>query len=126
MKTDRQRLGKRGEDEACGFLMRNGHTVLERNWRHGHLEIDIITMSAGSLHFVEVKSRTAPASADPQTAVGYAKQLRLANAARAYLNGRGRGLPGGLEVFFDIVAVLYEGDKATIEYYPQAFIPYHV
>ena len=35
----RRRLGKLGEDIACALLESMGHTILERNWRSGHLEI---------------------------------------------------------------------------------------
>lgn len=39
----RQSIGKQGEDIACNLLRSMGHTILERNWRSGHLEIDIIS-----------------------------------------------------------------------------------
>ena len=58
-------MGDLGEDLASRYLEQLGHTVLERNWRHSHLEIDLITLDAEGLHFVEVKSRTAPVSAAP-------------------------------------------------------------
>ena len=41
----RRDLGKKGEDIACRLLEEKGHTILERNWRAGHLEIDIICQS---------------------------------------------------------------------------------
>ena len=41
-KNRRIRVGKAGEDIAAGFLIKAGHTILERNWRSGHLEIDLI------------------------------------------------------------------------------------
>ena len=36
-------LGELGEQLSCDFLVANGHRILERNWRSGHLEIDIIS-----------------------------------------------------------------------------------
>ena len=53
----RRRLGQQGEDIACAFLEGLGHQILERNWRSGHLEIDIISLGADGIHFVEVKTR---------------------------------------------------------------------
>ncbi|HAW06425.1 MAG TPA: endonuclease, partial [Rikenellaceae bacterium] len=41
----RGEFGRRGEDEACMYLVSQGHTILERNWRCGHLEIDVITLA---------------------------------------------------------------------------------
>ena len=54
------RLGQTGEDVACDFLLSRGHHILDRNWRAGHLELDIVSEAPDGLHFVEVKARTAP------------------------------------------------------------------
>lgn len=122
----RKITGNRGEDEACRYLQGIGHCILARNWRSGHLELDIVSRDACGLHFVEVKTRRAPASAEPQENVGALKRKRLVCAARAFLNSG--TLPHGseLEAFFDVISVLLDGDDATIEYYPQAFIPIYV
>ena len=53
----RRDLGRLGEDIACDLLRKMGHTILERNYRNGHLEIDIISIDADGIHFVEVKTR---------------------------------------------------------------------
>lgn len=113
-------LGKRGEDIAADFLENRGHIILQRNWRSGHLEIDIVSEDRDGLHFVEVKSRTAPIEAAPQENVNRVKQGKITSAALKYLNtvgGRDK------EVFFDIVAVVFNGDKTDITYFPQAWIP---
>ena len=115
-------VGKRGEDAACLWLTARGHTVLERNWRGGHCEIDLITADAAGLHFVEVKSRTAPTAADPLVNVTAAKQKHLVQAALKYLHSGNRRYADA-EVMFDIVTVVFYGDTPKIEYYPQAFIP---
>ena len=69
-------LGRRGEDVACGFLSGKGHTIVERNYRSGHLEIDIITLDKDGVHFVEVKSRVAPVAVSPEENVTAAKQKK--------------------------------------------------
>ncbi|MBR1575066.1 MAG: YraN family protein [Bacteroidales bacterium] len=120
MKTSRKRLGDLGEDLACRHLEQLGHTVLERNWRSSHLEIDLITLDDEGLHFVEVKSRTAPVSASPEDNVGYRKRRNLTTAALGYLNA---GHFGDRDVFFDIVTVIFDGERTEIRYYKQAFIP---
>ena len=117
----RSALGRRGEDLACDFLCSRGHHILERNWRGGHLEIDIISEADDGVHFVEVKSRTAPAEAAPEEKVGALKQRRISEAALKYLNARTGG--EGQEVFFDIVSVLFDGNGAEVKYFPQAWIP---
>ena len=115
-------VGKRGEDAACLWLAARGHTVLERNWRGGHCEIDIITADGAGLHFVEVKSRKAPVAADPLVNVTAAKQKHLVQAALKYLHSEDKKYADA-EVNFDIITVVLYGNNTEIEYYPQAFIP---
>ncbi len=117
----KQALGKLGEDLSCDYLVSIGQRILERNWRCGHLEVDIISEDDFGVHFVEVKSRTAPAETGPEEKVDYLKRKKITDAALRYLNHRGPG--GDREVFFDIISVLFDGDDHTVRYYPQAWIP---
>ena len=126
MKNQRQQTGRRGEDEACRFLLECGHQILERNFRISHLETDIISLDKDGVHFVEVKTRRVPASADPEENVGPVKQRRLVGAAQEYLHSSMKMIPPDAEVFFDVITVLLDGDDSYIEYYPQAFIPVYV
>ena len=122
----RQILGKRGEDVACRYLESIGHTILERNWRSGHLEIDIISFDTSGIHFVEVKSRQKNIQAPPQENVDKAKQRRIAKAALKYMN-RTANLPGrDLECIFDVVAVTFDMDQVNVEWFPHAYIPIYV
>lgn len=126
MKTDRTVVGRKGEEEASRYLARLGHRILARNWRGGHLELDIITLLGSELHFVEVKSRVAPVMAEPERNVGRTKQRRMVAAAQAFLHGDDRkDLPADLEIFFDVMLVVFYGTGAEfdIEYYPKAFVP---
>ena len=115
-------IGKRGEDEACAFLVREGQVILERNWRGGRCEIDIISADSAGLHFVEGKSRKAPAAADPLVNVTAAKQKNMVQAALRYLHSEGRRFKDA-EVNFDIITVVLDRASAQIQYYPQAIIP---
>ncbi|MEK7628290.1 MAG: YraN family protein [Patescibacteria group bacterium] len=54
MKT--KEVGQIGESIACKFLERQGYTIVERNYRLKHAEIDIIAKKGTTIHFVEVKS----------------------------------------------------------------------
>lgn len=119
----RRRLGKQGEDIACAFLEGLGHQILERNWRSGHLEIDIISKDPEGIHFVEVKTRRMNIQAPPQDSVDRIKQERTVKAALKYLNSEKTGTYGNMECMFDVIAVSFDGDKASTEWIPQAFIP---
>lgn len=122
----RQTLGKTGEDLACRYLESIGHTILERNWRGGHLEIDIISYNPDGIHFVEVKARKKNIQAPPQENVNIAKQKRITKAALRYMNSSKR-LPGkGLECIFDVIAITFDGEAAIVEWIPQAFIPLYI
>ena len=117
-------IGKAGEEIACKYLMQRGQTILERNWRAGHLEIDIISLDKDGMHFVEVKSRMAPALAEPQENVNIVKQKRIANAALKYLHSKAEKLDlGQVEVFFDIVAIIFDKEDTEVTYFPKAYIP---
>lgn len=122
--TSRMMLGKRGEEVACRFLEANGHSILHRNYRAGHLEIDIISMDRNGVHFVEVKSRVAPVSAAPEENVTVSKQKSIASAALKFLHTtKDPRLNGDTEAFFDVVAVTFDGGKTIVDWFPDAFIP---
>ena len=120
-------LGKQGEDEVCQYLIRHGHTILDRNWRYGHLEIDIVALAPDGIHFVEVKSRVAPVAVSPEENVTVSKQRKVADAALRYLNmAKDKRISGDLEVNFDVVAVTFDGGKEIVEWFPNAFYPMYL
>lgn len=122
--TARMLLGKKGEDVACRFLEGKGHRIIARNYRAGHLEIDIISADSFGVHFVEVKSRVAPVAAEPEENVTSLKQRKIANAALGFLHRRDICLPiTGSEVFFDVVAVTFDKEEEKVEWFPEAFVP---
>ena len=120
-------LGRRGEDVANRFLEGLGHRIVTRNYRSGHLEIDIISQDVNGVHFVEVKSRVAPVTAAPEENVTPLKQRKIASAALRYLHkSKDPLLSSDSEVHFDIVAVTFEGGEEKIEWFPDAFIPMYL
>lgn len=119
----RRNTGDEGEDVACRFLSGRGHTILSRNWRAGHLEIDIVSMDGDGIHFVEVKTRRPPMQALPQDSVTPVKQMRIARAANAYLNKVRNVMLNDAECHFDIVAVTIENSGPKVEYIPDAYYP---
>lgn len=122
MKTSSQTLGSRGEQEACSFLLGEGHRILRRNWRAGHLELDIISISGSVLHIVEVKTRTDGFPVPPEFNVGQAKRRHMVRAAQDFLHSESAP-PGIEEVQFDVLSVVFGDGGPVIEYYPAAFTP---
>lgn len=119
----RSKIGEVGEQMACDFLQTRGHQILDRNWRSGHLELDIVSEGPDGLHFVEVKARTAPVTTSVTDQVNTIKQKRISAAALQYLN---KNHLDGKEVYFDIVSVLFDGRETVVRYFPQAWIPMYV
>lgn len=103
-KTQKSAVGMAGEQIAVQFLEDHGYTVIERNWRRGRQEIDIIARDSEFLVFVEVKTRSctdpdALTYGRPARAVDGAKQHNITLAARSYLRQHdGHGLQPRLDV----------------------------
>lgn len=77
--------GTKGENVAATYLLQNGYSILERNWRFKHWEIDIIASKESKLHFVEVKTRTSKKFGNPEQGVNEKKMSSLKKGAEEYL-----------------------------------------
>lgn len=96
-------VGALGEELAVGHLVERGMVVLARNWRCRYGELDVIAEHAGTVVFVEVKTRTGRAFGTPAEAVTFAKQARIRRLAGLWLREQERGW---VRVRFDVVAVV--------------------
>lgn len=112
-------FGTLGEDIAVDFLRRKGYILLDRNWRSGHKEIDIVARQGDTVVFVEVKARANVLYGNPEDAVTRRKMHLLVLAADAYL--RSNMLDN--EVRFDVITVTGSVQKPYIRHYEQAFRP---
>ena len=98
--------GAAGERAAAEYLRKAGYRLLERNWRRGNYELDLVVTDGEVLHIVEVKTRHAGALTPPEAAATRRKFRALTRAAAAYL--RETGWTG--EVQFDVAAVEVAAD----------------
>ena len=78
-------IGTWGEELASAYLRDNGYLIVERNWRSGHRDIDIVARKNTLLVFVEVKTRSTDDFGSPALAVNYKKQRNLVRAINHYL-----------------------------------------
>jgi len=78
-------IGQQGEQMAANFLEDKGYTILERNYRFGKGEIDIIAEKDQMLIFVEVKTKKFGDFGDPINWVRRSKQLQIGRIARGFL-----------------------------------------
>lgn len=83
-------LGKAGEDFAASYLEHAGYGIIERDWRQGSRDIDIVarTEDGTMVVFVEVKTRSSDAIVRPEDAVDARKIRNLGRAADAYVKER--------------------------------------
>ena len=85
----KRQLGIRGEDLACAELERQGMQILERNWRCGLGEIDIVAAEKGAngltLVFCEVKCRSGLGFGHPLEAITFAKRQTLRQLAAIWM-----------------------------------------
>ncbi len=111
--------GRRGEEIALAWLTARGFRLLDRNWRGGHKELDLVMESRERVHVVEVKTMTPPLLIQPYEKVDARKQSLLIAAASRYIVEK----HVRKEVQFDVVSVVLGEDGPLVEYIPEAFIP---
>ena len=122
MTTARQLLGEKGESIAEDYLAQRGWHVIDRRFRSGHRDIDLVVERIGGdgrlIAFVEVKTRVSSAFGGPLGAVHWRKQREMAHAARDWMS-RAR-LPG--DIFrFDVVGIVYGSGSPEVVHIENAF-----
>jgi len=117
--TEKQEFGRRGEALALAFYQTNNYTILEKNWQNNHLEVDLIVKNDEYIVFCEVKTRSGNILVEPQASVTPQKQRNLIRSANYYVLKHRISL----EVRFDIVAIILNGEQHTLEHIPFAFAP---
>ena len=100
-------LGKVGEQLAEAYLVEKGFTILHRNWRHSHYEIDIVALKNNVPHFVEVKTRSSWQFGTPEESVNRKKILDLLKAANRFLIAN----PQYTDFRIDILSITIHQDR---------------
>ena len=112
-------VGKSGENLAAAWLQKNGYLILERNWKLGHLEIDLIAAKGEWLHFIEVKTRSSRQWGGPEDSVHAKKFNRWRNAAQGYLQHQRKYR----WIQFDIIAVtLLDNNQFQLELFEDVYL----
>lgn len=119
MKNAHLKTGLQGEDQACRFMEELGYLILQRNWRFGRAEVDLICGKERELVFIEVKTRSTDNYGDPELFVGRAKQKKMKEAALAFTNA----LSQDFVVRFDIIAIIQNGENRGLLHLENAFQP---
>jgi putative endonuclease len=100
-----------GENKAVEYLLEMGYTILYRNWRYKHLEIDIIASKGLCLHIIEVKTRRSTTYGYPEQHINAQKMQNLKNAAALFQYQH----PIWKVLQFDVIAIqLYTEEKCEL------------
>lgn len=78
-------LGKLGEKFAVQYLKSLHYKILQRNYKVGNYEIDIIAEHGNYIVFIEVKTRSSVRYGLPSEAVDYVKRQKYKIGANIYL-----------------------------------------
>ena len=95
-------LGKWGEDLAADYLQRKGYTIIERDWKSGKRDLDIIAQDGNVNVFVEVKTRRNRLYGEPEESVDYHKLQNLQQAISHYVKFKHIRQ----EIRFDIISIV--------------------
>jgi putative endonuclease len=110
--------GRVCEDIAAGHLTSRGWTIVVRNYRFGHREIDIIARRQDTVAFVEVKGRSAAGFGHPLEAITPMKRAEIERVAMQWVARFGRSR----DIYrVDAIAVSGTGGTAVIEHVEDAW-----
>ena len=113
-------LGAAGEELAAAWPRAHGFLIMDRNWRMGRYELDIVAARGDRVHFIEVKLRREGGLTLPEEAVTPLKCRALVRAANCYIETFGVTL----DCQIDLIAVEYAPDGRTkVRYIPDAVAP---
>ena len=103
MAVNKRAAGADKEQLAARYLVDNGYTVLERNFRNKTGEIDIIAQNDNLIVFVEVKYRSSKKYGYAVEAVSYRKQQIIRQVAMYYLTTRYKSCD--IPCRFDVIGI---------------------
>ena len=110
--------GIQGEEIACRHLARKGYEIVDRNWRSGHYEIDIIAGDGNTLVFCEVKTARSRRFGDALGWITPRKVRRIATAALDYLSVHDiQNRP----LRFDVIALDIHDGELSVTHLENAF-----
>lgn len=118
MSAARQAFGELGERIAERWLRRRGWRVIQRRFRAGHRDIDLVVEREGTVAFVEVKARRGADFGGPVQAVNWRKRKELQRSAMVWIDRNGREAD---QYRFDVVGVLVNDTAVRICHVENAF-----
>jgi len=114
-----KKKGDFGEQLAVDFLEKKGFKIIEKQYRYGKGELDLIAWHGNTLVFIEVKTRLNLYYGLPEEGITRGKILQIRKTAEAYLHEKAIN---DTECRFDVVGILKTGeDEYKITHLENAF-----
>ncbi len=110
--------GEEGEQLALEFLKKKKYQILERNYRFGKGEIDIIAKQGETLVFIEVKTQKHGDFGDPIYWINRRKQRQIGMIAKGYLYEKDIDEH---DCRFDVITLTWEKGAYVINHIEDAF-----
>lgn len=118
MKKNNKEKGNLGENIAIDFLLKNGFTIIEKNYQKRYGEIDIIGKKDNFIIFFEVKLRKNINNGYPIESITENKISKIKNVAETYLYENGLFEQ---DIRFDVISILLENGYYNITHIENAF-----
>ena len=118
--TDGMKIGREGEELACGYLVEKGFQILKRNERMPGGELDIIALSPDrTLVFVEVKtvSKNNTLGIGPEDEMRRSKLNKFRKAAYLYANSNPKLIDDEVGWRLDVLAITKTGSSFGVTHY---------
>ena len=107
--TNNKLIGDLGEQLAADFLIKNGYTILERNFRTPYGELDIIASEDNCIVFIEVKTRSTDRFGTGFDAITPKKQATLLKCAAYYADMHNVDIP----MRIDAIEIMLDSKQIT-------------
>lgn len=117
---NKKEKGNAGEQIAADYLIKEGYTLLKKNWRYKHGELDIIAQKNDQLIFAEVKTRNSRSYVNNNAYVKPCQRKSILNTANYFLQ---YNISHNVDIRFDILCLFQVGNSFEINHIQNAFFP---
>ena len=103
--------GEQAEKQAYEFLISQGLTLIERNFRSPYGELDLIMKDGKTLVIVEVRFRKNDKFGSALESVTHSKQAKISATTEIYLSSQTESMP----IRFDVVGISGNGELKWVK-----------
>ena len=115
-------FGAWGEKVAEEYMRHKGYSILVRDWKYKHKDLDIVAYEddTDTLVIVEVKTRHTEEVTTALQSVDKEKEKNLFQATYAFIKEAEHFFP---RIRYDIITIIGSEENYTLQHYKNAFRP---